>query len=62
MRREPGAPSSGTPRESQAKFRDGTVWVLWKGPVGTGPGGSVFGENSFYRETLGRRRGESPCG
>ena len=23
-----GAPSSGTPRESQAKFRDGTVWVL----------------------------------
>ena len=28
MRPEPGAPSSGTPRESQAKFRDGTVWVL----------------------------------
>ena len=24
----PGAPSSGTPRESQAKFRDGAVWVL----------------------------------
>ena len=24
----PGAPSSGTPRESQAKFRDGTVWGL----------------------------------
>ena len=22
----PGAPSSGTPRQSQAKFRDGTVW------------------------------------
>ena len=22
----PGAPSSGTSRESQAKFRDGTVW------------------------------------
>ena len=22
----PGAPSSGTPRESQAKFRDGSVW------------------------------------
>ena len=28
MRPDPGAPSSGTPRESQAKFRDGTVWVL----------------------------------
>ena len=25
--------------------------------MGTGPGGSVFGENSFYRETRGRRRG-----
>ena len=24
----PGAPSSGTPSESQAKFRDGTVWGL----------------------------------
>ena len=23
-----GAPSSGTPRESQTKFRDGTVWGL----------------------------------
>ena len=23
-----GAPSSGTPRESQAKFRGGTVWGL----------------------------------
>ena len=27
MRPESGAPSSGTPRESQAKFRDGTVWA-----------------------------------
>ena len=62
MRPEPGAPSSGTPRENQAKFRDGTVCVLKKGPVGTGPGVSVFGENSFYRETRGRRRGGSPCG
>ena len=25
--------------------------------MGTGPGGSVFGENSFYRETRGTRRG-----
>ena len=24
----PGAPSSGTYRESQVMFRDGTVWVL----------------------------------
>ena len=28
MRPEPGAPSSGTSLESQAKLRDGTVWVL----------------------------------
>ena len=27
--------------------------ILW----GTGPAGSVFGENSFYRETWGTRRG-----
>ena len=47
----PGAQSSGTPRESQVKFRDETVWRLYKGPVGTGPAGSVFGENSFYRKT-----------
>ena len=45
----PGAPSSGTYRESQVMFRDGTVWVLLKDPVGTGSAGSVFGENSFYR-------------
>ena len=34
-----GAPSSGTPRESQVKFKDGTVW----GPADRGqalaPGG-----------------------
>ena len=28
MRPEPGAPSSGTPRENQDKFSDGTVWGL----------------------------------
>ena len=28
-----------------------------KGPVGTGPAGSVFGENSFCRETRGTKRG-----
>ena len=27
-RHVPGAPSSGTPRESQAKFSDGSMWVL----------------------------------
>ena len=62
MRPVPGASSSGTSRESQAIFRDETVWVLKKGPVGTGPAGSVFGENSFYRETRGSRRGRSPYG
>ena len=50
------APSSGTPLESRAKFLDGTVWVFGKGTVGTGPAGSVFGVNSFYRETWGTRR------
>ena len=25
--------------------------------MGTGPAGSVFGDNTFYRETLGTRRG-----
>ena len=28
-----------------------------EGPVGTGPVRSVVGENSFYRETWGTRRG-----
>ena len=58
----PGALNSGTPRESQAKFRDGTLWGLYKSRVGTGPAGSVFEENSFYRKTWGIRRGGSPCG
>ena len=53
----PGAPSRGTPRESQPNFRDGTVSGLYKGPVGTVPAESVFGENSFYRKTWGTRRG-----
>ena len=52
----PGAASSGSPRESQAKFRDGTVWGLWKGLVGTGPAGPYSGKNYFYRETWGTRR------
>ena len=29
--------------------------------VVTGPAGSVFGENSFYREIWGTGRGGSPC-
>ena len=62
VRPVPGTSSSGTSRESQAIFRDETVWVLKKGPVGTGPAGSVFGENSFYRETRGSREGRSPNG
>ena len=57
----PGAPTSGTPRESQAKFRDGAVWGLKKGPVVTGPAGSVFGDNSFYQKNLYTRRGGSAC-
>ena len=40
----------------------GTMWGLEKNPVGTGPAGSVFGENSYYRETRGTRRRGSPCG
>ena len=57
----PGAPSSGTPLKGQANFTVGTVWGLGKGPVGTRPVGSVFGKNSFYRETWSTRRGWSPC-
>ena len=34
----PGAPTSGTPRESKGSVQ---------GPVGTGSAGPVFGENSF---------------
>ena len=29
-----------------------------EGPVGTALVGSVFGQNSFYPETLGKRRGD----
>ena len=45
----PGAQSSGTSRESQAKFKDGIVWRLYKGPVGTGPAKSVFGEKDVLQ-------------
>ena len=53
MRLVPGAPSSGTPRENQVKFRDGTLRGFYKGPVGTVLAGSIFGEKSFYRDTWG---------
>ena len=49
----PGATSSGMPRVSHTKFRDETVWGVWKSLVGTGHAGSVFGENWFYRRTRG---------
>ena len=58
----PGVARSGTPRENQTNFRDGTMRGLKKGPVGTGSAGSIIGEISFYRETWGAKRGESPCG
>ena len=35
---------------SQAMFRDGTVWVLKKGPVGTGPAWSVFVKIRFIEK------------
>ena len=41
------------PGNVQGQDRMGVV----EGPVDTGPAGSVFGENSFYRETWGTRRG-----
>ena len=53
----PGAPSSGTTRESHAKFSDGTLWGLKKDPVDTGHRWSVFGEHSIHRETHGIRLG-----
>ena len=46
----PDAPSSGMPRESQAMFRDRTVCGLYKGPVGTGPGGQYSGKNRFIEK------------
>ena len=49
----PGAPSSGMPRESQANFKVGTVWVLKKRPVGTGPVGSVSGKKFVLSGNVG---------
>ena len=56
----PDAPNSGTSRESQANQGRDRVGIV-EGTVSYGPVGSVFGENSFYRETWGTRRGGSPC-
>ena len=52
----PGAPSSNTPRESQIKFRGGTVW---EDPVGTRPVGQYSGN---IRESRRTRLGLLPCG
>ena len=46
----PVAASSGSPRESQANFRDGTVWGLQNGPVGTGPAGPYSGKIRFIEK------------
>ena len=53
-----GTPSSGT--QGKVQGRDCVGFV--EGSCGTGPAGSVFGENSLYRETRGTRLGGSPCG
>ena len=49
-------PPAAVRHEGQEKFRDGTMWGLKRGPLGTGPAASVFEENSFYRETRGISR------
>ena len=41
------------PGKAQGRDRVGIV----EGHVGITPVGSVFGQNSFYQETLGKRRG-----
>ena len=51
-----GSPSCGSPPSSQVNLRVEIVRGLLKGPMGTGHAGSVFGENSFHRETSGTRR------
>ena len=50
----PAVPSSGTIRESQAKFRDGTVWIV-EGSCGYRARGVSIRGNSIYRETRGTR-------
>ena len=58
----PSDPSSGTPRESQAKFRDVTVWglcrrVMWvPGPLGQYSAIIVLSRNLGYKTEV------SPCG
>ena len=54
----PGALSTGEPGKVQGQDHVGIV----ESPVDTGPAASVFGKNSFYRETRGTRLGVSPCG
>ena len=42
---------AGRPKQRYSTGEPGKVQGLYKGPVGTGPAGSVFEENSFYRKT-----------
>ena len=44
--------TTGEPGKVHGRDRVGIL----EGPVGTGPAGSVFEENLFYRETRGTRR------
>ena len=55
----PGAPSSGTPRESQAKFRDGAVWdcrrvLCFPGPRGQYSGTIQIKEKPGVQDEAGR--------
>ena len=49
--------ATGEPGKSQGRDRVGIV----EGSCGTGPAGSVFGGNAFYRETWGTRLGGGGC-
>ena len=55
----PGAPSSGTLGESQAKFRDGRAGIV-EGSFGYQAHGFRIMENSFCQETRGTRLRGSP--
>ena len=50
----PAAVCHGRARQSSGT---GPYGCCRRGPVVTGPAGSVFGENSFYRETWGTSQG-----
>ena len=56
----PGAPSSGTPRESQAKFRDRVEIV--EGTCGYWARGVSIPGRFVLSKNPGTRTGGSPCG